>query len=74
MKEDENKASYFLDMYQTINALKGLGDTVYEEAIVQKVLRYLPMRFDSKVLVPEDRKDLEKFTWMRSMTSSMPMK
>jgi hypothetical protein len=32
-----------------VNAIKGLGEEVEESMIVQKVLRYLPMRFDPKI-------------------------
>ena len=74
MKEDENIASYLLCVDEIVITFKGLRETVLKEAIVQKAMRSMPMRFDSKVSILEDRKDLEKFTWMRSMKSSMPMK
>jgi hypothetical protein len=49
MKEDENIASYFLRVDETINAIKGLGEEMKETFIVQKVLRSLPMRYDPKI-------------------------
>jgi hypothetical protein len=49
MKEDENIASYFLRVDETINAIIGLGEEIKESIIVQKVLRSLPMRFDPKI-------------------------
>ena len=62
MNEDENITSYFLRIDEIVNSLRGLGDTIFEEVIVQKVLRYLPMEFESKVSILEARKDLEKVT------------
>jgi hypothetical protein len=55
MKEDENIASYFLQVDETINEILGLGEEIKESTIVQKVLRYLPMRFDPKISTLEER-------------------
>jgi hypothetical protein len=49
MKEDENIATYFLRVDETVNAIIGLGEEIKESVIVQKVLRSLPMRFDPKI-------------------------
>ena len=46
MKEDDNIATYFLRVDETMNAIIGLGEKVVESIIVQKVLRSLPMIFD----------------------------
>ena len=62
MKEYENIASYFLHIDEIVNTLKGLGEIVLEEEIVQKVFKSLSMRFDSKVSILEDRKDLDMVT------------
>ena len=62
MKEDENIASYFLRVDEIDNNLRRLGEIVPKEAILYKVLRSLPMRFDSKVSVLEDKKDLDNVT------------
>jgi hypothetical protein len=58
MKEDENIATYFLRVDETMNAIKGLGEEVDESIIVQKVLRSLPMRFDPNISSLEERADL----------------
>ena len=42
-----------------VNSLKGLGENIEESTIVQKVLRSLPDRFDSKVSAIEEMKDLD---------------
>jgi hypothetical protein len=49
MKEDENIASYFLRVDETMNAIIGLGEEIEEFVIVQKVLRSLPMIFDPNI-------------------------
>ena len=42
-----------------VNSLKGLDEKVEESTIVQKVLRSLPDRFDSKISVIDQAKDLD---------------
>jgi hypothetical protein len=59
MKEHENIASYFLRVDETVNAIIGLREEVQESVIVQKVLRSLPMRFDSKISTLKERTDLD---------------
>jgi hypothetical protein len=49
MKEDDNIATYFLRVDEMVKAIRGPGEEVDESMIVQKVLRYIPMRFDPKV-------------------------
>jgi uncharacterized coiled-coil protein SlyX len=45
-----------------VNGIKGLGDEMKEHVVVQKVLRSLPMRFDSKISALEERVDLDTLT------------
>jgi hypothetical protein len=45
-----------------VNIIRGLGEKIDENFIVQKVLRSLLMRFNPKILALEDRKYLEKLT------------
>lgn len=49
MKEDEDIATYFLRVDEIVNTMMGLGEKV-ENKTLENVLRYLPMRFESKVL------------------------
>jgi hypothetical protein len=62
MKEDENIATYFLRVDETVNAIIGLGEEIKEFVIVQKVLRSLPMRFDPKISTLEERSDLKSIS------------
>ena len=55
MKEEENIAAYFLRVDEIRNIIRGLGERIEESIIVQKILRSLPMRFDSKISAIEER-------------------
>jgi hypothetical protein len=59
MKEDEDIAAYFLRVDEIMNAIIGLGEEFEEYVIVQKILRSLPMRFNPKISVLEERSDLD---------------
>jgi hypothetical protein len=58
MKEDEDIATYFLRVDKTVNVIKGLGEEIKGPVIVQRVLRYLPMRFDPNISSLEEREYL----------------
>jgi hypothetical protein len=62
MKEDENIATYFLRVVETMNAIIGLGEEIEESVIVQNVLRSFPMRFNSKISTLEERSDLNSIS------------
>ena len=62
MTEEENIAAYLLYIDEIINIVGGLGETINEKFIVQKVLSSLPMRFNPKISTLEDGKELEKLT------------
>ena len=49
MKEDEDIATYPLRFEEIVNTLRGLGVEFDDLVAIQKVLRYLPMRFGSKI-------------------------
>jgi hypothetical protein len=58
IKEDENIATYFLRVDETMNAIIGLGEEIEESIIVQKVLRSFPMRFNPKISSLEEILDM----------------
>jgi hypothetical protein len=62
MGEDENIATYFLRVNETINAIIGLGEEIKESVTFQKVLRSLPMRFHPKISSLEERSDLDSIS------------
>ena len=59
MEDEEDIAAYLLRVAEVVNSLKGLDEKVEESTIVQKVLRSLLDRFDSKISVIEEAKDLD---------------
>eukprot|EP00253_Pinus_taeda_P008340 PITA_08340 len=59
MEDEEYIVAYLLRVAEVVNSLKGLDEKIEESTIVQKVLRSLPDRFDSKISVIEEEKDLD---------------
>ena len=49
MEENEYITTYFLRIYEVVNTMRGLGENIKDVNIVQKVLRYLHVIFNSKV-------------------------
>jgi hypothetical protein len=49
MDEDKTISKYFLHIEELVNTMKGLGETIDESFLVQKILRSLPDTFNSKV-------------------------
>ena len=49
MEENEDITTYFLCIDEVVNTMRGLGETIKNINIVKKVLRSLPVRFNSKV-------------------------
>lgn len=60
MNEDETITSYLLKVDEVVNVIRGLGEEVKESIVIQKVLRSLTPKFDSKVFVVEEIQDLDK--------------
>ena len=54
MKEEENIAEYILRVDEIVNVIRGLGGVIQERDVIDKVLRTLPMKYDSKVSTLED--------------------
>ena len=62
MKEHEDIAAYFLRVDEIVNSMRGLGENTKNTTPIQKMLRSLPMIFDSKVSALEERKYLDKLS------------
>ena len=62
MKESENIVAYLLIIDEVVNSITRLVEEVNESIIVQKVLRSLPLRYDTKVSAIAKSKDLTKMT------------
>ena len=55
MHNDESIASYFLRIDEVVNCMKNLGEEIKEVTIVEKVLRSLSTKFESKVSAIEEK-------------------
>ena len=59
MNEDEIVSKYFLRVEELVNSMKGLGEKIGGAALVQKILRSLPDKFNPKVYAIEEMNDLK---------------
>ena len=55
MHSDESIASFFLRLDDVVNRMKNLGETITESTLVEKVLRSLTTKFESKVSSLEEK-------------------
>ena len=62
MKEEEKIAEYLLRVDEIVNVNRGLGGVIKEREVVDKVLRTLPMKYDSKLSTLEERDDIDIMT------------
>ena len=62
MHSDESIASYFLHIDEVVNFMKNIGEEIKEVTLVQKVLRSLSTKFESKVSTVEEKQDLQNIT------------
>ena len=62
MQEEEDMTNFFQKVDEVVNTIKGLMKDVNEQEVVQKVLRYLPIRFNRKVSIIEENENLGKLT------------
>ena len=51
-------ASYFLHIDEVVNCMKNLGEEIKEVTLVEKVLRSLSAKFESKLYAIEEKHDL----------------
>eukprot|EP00253_Pinus_taeda_P001781 PITA_01781 len=62
MYNDENVANYFLRVDEVVNCMKNLGEEIREAIVVEKVLRSLSPKFESKVSAIEEKENLRTLT------------
>ena len=60
MEEDESFNEFYAKLKDIMNSAFDLGETILEPKIVRKVLRSLPERFQAKITVIEESKDIDK--------------
>ena len=59
MYNDESVANYFLCVDEIVNCMKNLGEEIKEVVVVEKVLRSLSSRFESKFSAIEEKENLQ---------------
>eukprot|EP00253_Pinus_taeda_P030842 PITA_30842 len=62
MYNDESVANYFLRVDEIVNCMKNLGEEIQEAIVVDKVLRSLSPKFESKVSAIEEKENLRILT------------
>ena len=62
MYNDESVANYFLHVDEIVNCMKNLGEEIKEAIVVEKVLRSLSPKFESKVSAIEEKENLRILT------------
>eukprot|EP00253_Pinus_taeda_P027646 PITA_27646 len=62
MYNDESVANYFLRVDEVVNCMENLGEEIKEAIVVEKVLRSLSSKFESKVSAIEEKENLQKIT------------
>jgi len=58
MHNNESVANYFLRVDEIVNCMKKLGEEIKEAVVVEKVLRSLSPKFESKVSAIEEKENL----------------
>ena len=59
MNGEEIISKYFIRFDEVINMIRGLGEDVKEEVVIQKIWRSLLMRFHAKISTIEEMKNLK---------------
>ena len=62
MEEDESFNEFYAKLKDIMNSAFNLGETIPEPEIVRKVLRSLLERFQAKITVIEESKDIDKIS------------
>jgi hypothetical protein len=62
MHNDESIASFFLRIDEIVNRMKNLGEEIKDTTLVEKILRSLTPKFESKVSAIEEKQDLQTLT------------
>ena len=60
MDEDDSFDKFYAKLKDIVNLAFNLKETIPESKIVRKVLRSLPERFHTEIMVIEESKDIDK--------------
>ena len=59
MDNEESIANFFLRLDDIVNRMRNPGETITKSTLVEKVLRSLMTKFESKVSALEEKQDLQ---------------
>ena len=62
MDNEESIAKFFLRLDDILNRMRNMGETITESTLVEKILRSLTTKFESKVSALEEKQDLQNLT------------
>ena len=62
MHNQESITSFFLCLDDIVNHMRSLGETITDTTLVEKVLRSLTSKFESKVSAIEEKQDIQSLT------------
>ena len=65
MDNEESIAKLFLHLDDIVNRMRNLGETITESTLVEKNLRSLTAKFESKVFSLEEKQDLQNLTMVQ---------
>eukprot|EP00253_Pinus_taeda_P020209 PITA_20209 len=76
MYNDESVANYFLHVDEIVNCMKILGEEIKEAVVVEKILRSLSPRFESKFSAIEEKENLQhlKMSQLHGILSAYEMR
>ena len=59
MHNEDTITNFVLQLDDIVNCMRNLGETITESTLVEKFLRSLTMKFESKVSALEEKQDLQ---------------
>ncbi|KHN34314.1 Putative inactive poly [ADP-ribose] polymerase SRO5 [Glycine soja] len=62
MEKNESVAEYITKVQTVVNSMKGYGEKIIVQSVVEKVLRTMPPKFDHIVVAIEESKNLEELS------------
>ena len=62
MEKNESVAEYITKVQTMVNSMKGYGEKITVQSVVEKVLRTMPPKFDHIVVAIEESKNLEELS------------
>ena len=62
MEKNESVDEYIIKVQTVVNSMKGYGEKIIVQLVVEKVLRTMPPKFNHIVVAIEESKNLEELS------------